>query len=191
LEAIKKAARDQPFNHTARGLGARSVEEQVDLKTSREIVVGSTRVVLLQVRRTIDFTDAGADTAPRAITSVRIVYLMEYVGDKSVEVVSQGAEAFIAGTTEPALRGAKGTAKAPSELKTESYSGYRKRFAAVELEQAVARLPKVKDVNKAVVAVVTFDDVEVAAPKVDLRLAAGLLKGEEDRRVLFRNVPLE
>jgi hypothetical protein len=168
-----------------------AADERVDLKESREIVVGTTRVVLLQVRRTTDFADAIDGKAHRAVTSVRIVYLLEYLGDKSIEVVSQGTEVFAAGTTDPAIRRARGGSTSPSEYKTESYEGYRKRFAASELEQAVARLPKVKDANKAVVAIVTFDDVEVTARKVDLRLAAGLLKGEEQRRVLFRNVSLE
>lgn len=165
-----------------------AADPQTDLNDSREIVVGTTRVVLLQVRRTTDFTDAVDGKAPRAVTSLQIVYLLEHLGEKSIEVVSQGTEVFAAGTTDSAIREAKGTKKV---LKTESYEGYRKRFAASELEQAVARLPKVKDATKAAVAIVTFDDVEVSARKVDLRLAAGLLKGEENQRVVFRNVPLE
>lgn len=168
-----------------------AADPQTDPKDSCEIVVGTTRVVLLHVRRTIDFTDAVDGKAPRAVTSVRIVYLLEYLGDKSIEVVSQGTEVLAAGTTDPAIRRVKGGSTSPSVYKTEPYESFRKRFTASELEQAVARLPKVKDVKKAEVAIVTFDDVEVTARKVDLRLAAGLLRGEEDQRVLFRKVPLE
>lgn len=93
---------------------------------------------------------------------------------------------FAAGTTDAAVRRIKTT-----YLKGENYADYRKRVAASLPEQAAARLPKVKDAAKAQVVAVTFEDVEVTARKVDLRLKVGLHKGEEDRRVLFRNVPLE
>src|SRR3954451_7025607 len=83
-------------------------DPQTDLKDSREIVVGTTRVVLLQVSRTIEFIDAVDGKATSAVTSVRIMYLLEYLGDKSIEVVSQGAEVFAAGTTDAAIRRVKG-----------------------------------------------------------------------------------
>ena len=163
-----------------------AADEQADLKVSREIVVGTTRVVLLQVSRITDFTDTTDGKAPRAVTSVRIVYLLEYLGDKSFGPIEQGAEVFAAGTTDPAVRGIKTT-----YLKGENYEGYRKRIAASRPEQAVTRLPKVKDAAKAQIIEVTFDNVEVTGKNVDLRLKVGMHKGEKDRCVLFRNVPLE
>jgi hypothetical protein len=168
-----------------------AADEQADVTVSREIVVGTTRVVLLQVSRTTDFTDGADGEASRAVRSVRIVYLLEYLGDKSLGPIEVGAEVFAAGTTDSAVRGAKETKKETSYYKSENYEGYRKRLAASGPEQAVVRLPKVKDGAKAEVVGVTFDDLEVTARKVDLRLKVGVRKGEEDRRVLFRNVPLE
>ena len=164
----------------------------VDLKESREIVVGTTRVVLLQVSRSTDFTDAADGKAPRAVTSVRIVYLLEYLGDKTFGPIEEGAEVFAAGTTDSAVRKAKTTAVAhPSYLKGAAYEWYRKREAESRPEQAVARVPKVKDPAKAQVIQVTFDDVDVTARKVDVRVSVGLHKGEENQRVLFRNFSWE
>jgi hypothetical protein len=161
-------------------------ESTVDLKTSRETVVGTTRVVLFQVSRITEFTEGADSKPPRAVTSVRIVYVLEYLGARSFGPIQVGADVFVAGTTDPAVRGIKTT-----YLKGSNYEWYRKRFAESRAERAIARFPKVKDVAKAQVVEVTFEDVEVTARTVDLRLKAGMRKGEEDLRVLFRNVPLE
>jgi hypothetical protein len=170
-----------------------AAEKEVDLKLSREMVVGTTRVVLLQVSRTTEFTPDVGGQAPRAVTSVRVVYLMENLDDKPINLIYMGAEAFTAGTTDPAVGSSDPAVRGPqhSYQWSETYASYRKRVAESGTDWAVKRLPNVKDADKGVVVVeITFDDVGVKAAKADLRLSVGLHKGDE-QRVLFRNVPLE
>ena len=158
--------------------------KEVDLKVSREIIIdGTTRVVLLQVSRITEFTDSADGKAPYAVPSERVLYLMDNLGDKPRDAIQGDAEMFVAGKNESAIRGLPGFHS--RSVKSENYTFYLERTEGVD-----SRLPKVKDVNKAVVIAVTFDHVEVTARKVDLQLRASLHK-DEAHRVLFRNVPLE
>jgi hypothetical protein len=168
---------------------SQAADKEVDLTMSREVVVGRTRVVLLQVSRTTVFTDGADGKAPRATTSLQVVYLMEVLGDKPLGTVFSrvGKEAaLVAGTTDPAVRWPDGqTRPARSSLiGPGGLEDYKKRW------DVSGPLPKVKAANRTFVNVVAFEDVKVVARKLDLRLPVGVTEDEE-HFVLFRNVPLE
>lgn len=166
-----------------------AADAEAEFGTTAEATVGQNRVVLLSVTRTTEFVAGEGGKAPKAVTSVRVMYLMERTGDGKIGPIAAGAEVSAAGTTDKALRrlGTGGTGESHTN---ENFGGYAKRVAASGTEWKAAKLPAVKDADKAVVVGVTFHDVEVTAKTADIRVKVGTVKGEEDR-VVFKNVPLE
>lgn len=159
--------------------------KEVDVKVSRESIVGTTRVVLLQVSRTTEFAESPEENNPKAILSLRVVYLLENLGAKPSDAIEGDGEVFAAGTHEPAVRGLPGSHSRSGKF--ENYQFYLKRTE----RPRPSRLPKVKDVSRAHIVVVTFDHIEITARKVDLRLRFGLHKGAKPQHLLFKNVMLD
>lgn len=159
------------FAVLARGMAG---DQETDVKRSREVVVGTTRVVLLKVNRLTEFTDGEEGKPPRIFRSLQVVFLREDL-EKPVESVNDAAAVFAAGTMDRPLRGADRT-----RYQTDLYP--RKL-------PDKSTLPKVSAADRAVISTVTFEG-ELTTKQVDLSLRIGLRKGD-DRRVLFKNIPLE
>jgi hypothetical protein len=178
-----------PPSGTAR---LRAADAVVDLAAATETVIGTERVALLSVTRFTEFVAGTSGAAPRAVTSVRVMYLVEKLGDGTF-VASAGAEVFMAGTTDLAIRRAgAGVGDVPPSAyhSIENFAAYAKRVERQGSEWSAdkAKLPAVKDANKAVVLGVTLYDVQVSAKKADVRVQVG---GPKGHRVVFKNVPLE
>lgn len=151
-------------------------EPSSDLARSRELTVGNTKVTLLKVNQTLDYT---AD-AKRTIRSLEVWYLVEQLDDAKIGGVQSGLEAMAAGTKDTGVR-----FLGPSEqlvTTNENYEDYEKRF--------YAKLPPVRAKDRAVVMFQALRDIELTAKKLDLKLRVGLNKMEK-HTIWFKGVSFE
>jgi hypothetical protein len=166
------------------GTGQLKAEEATaDFATKNEVIVGDSRVVLLSVTRFTEFVAGEGGKGPRAVRSLRLLYLQELLVDGSTMTVG-GAEVFAAGSADQPVRFPRGGNNTMHSSK--NYGGYSEWLKSQADEWSAAKLPTVKDPNMATIAGVTLRDVEVTAKKADVRVKLG-----NDDSVLFKNVPLE
>lgn len=159
-----------------------------DVSKSREVIVGKTRVVLLQVSLTTDFTGGAGGTKP-PVKSLNVVYLVEQLDDQKPG--HGGLDVFVAGTQNRAISWPLMVRGQPSsEVKGENYEGYEKRTNT--------KLPPVKSEERSFVGEQTISGIEVHANRVDVKITFGLrapdpnnpLAANPEHTVLFKNVSL-
>ena len=156
---------------------------EADFAATSEAVVGKDRVALLSVTRFTEFVAADGRQGRRAVTSLRVMYLREWLGARGVALTASEVEVFAADTTDKPFQFAGNSHRTLHSSK--NYGGYTDWLARQADEWAVANLPAVKDANLATVSWVTFHDVRVTAKRADVRVKVGA------GVVVFKNVPLE
>jgi hypothetical protein len=157
-----------------------------DVTKSREVIVGKTRVVLLQVSLTADFTGGAVGTKPPT-KSLKVVYLTEQLDNQKPG--HGGLDVFVAGTQNRAVSWPHAQ---PSShfVGGDNYEGYERRTNT--------KLPPVKSKERAVVGEQTISGIEVHANRVDVKITFGLgppdpnkpLGPGPEHTVLFKNVSL-
>jgi hypothetical protein len=163
----------------------RAADVEADSAATTEAVVGTDRVAVLSVTRFTEFVPGAAGKGPRAVTSLRVLCLREWLGQREPGTVltACGVEVFAAGTTDKPVRFVRSSRS--TTLSTRNYGGYADWLKRQSDEWSAAKLPAVTDANLASVYGVTFHDVRVTAKAADVRVKVG------DGVVVFKNVPLE
>jgi hypothetical protein len=161
----------------------RAADVEVDFANSVEAVIAKDRVALLSVTRFTEFVAVDGGNGRRAVTSLRVMVLREWLGDRALTLTASEVDVFAAGTTDKPVRFA-GNSHTTSHS-SRNYGGYADWLKRQTDEWAAVKLPAVKDANLATVSWVTFHDVQITAKIADVRVKVG------EGVVLFKNVPLE
>lgn len=162
-----------------------AADVEADFSATSEAVVGKDRVALLLVSRFTEFVAGDGVKGRRAVTSLRVMCLREWLGERGPGTVLTACEVevFAAGTIDKPVRfvGSSHT----TQYSSKNYGGYADWLKLQADEWATAKLPAVKDPNLATVYGVTFHDVHVTAQKADVHVKIG------EGVVAFKNVPLD
>ena len=159
------------------------VDAKVDFAATTEAIVGKDRIALLSVTRFTEFVAGDAGKGPRSVTSLRVMVLREWLGERVDALSACEVDVFASGTTDKPIRFA-GTSHTTASS-SNNYGGYADWVQQQAYEWSAVKLPAVKDPNLATVKAVTFQDVHVTANKADVRVRVG------ESVVVFSNVPLE
>jgi hypothetical protein len=156
-----------------------AAEQSVDVASSREAMVGKTRVVLISAGRVMAFSGE-ADPKKAVVPCLCVTYLMEWPEDEKVKVARPGRmDVILSGTAtkvEPIQVGSRDLQRASDYERYNSSTGLK--------------LPAVQSAEKAIIVDRFIEGIEIKGKKIDLKLK-DLGFNENKGDCVFKNIPLE